>query len=145
MYLYDKSWLCAIGFALVYYVAINARENLISGMEMFQSNIYYYVSITGVLCISGKDVPRNTWKRRTKTYQELKLENLSKCKRFLCMLKILVHAQHSCACTTLLCMHWRGQGPRPGPNKKAAAPGRTCGCFFCITRILCMHKNLILL
>ena len=69
------------------------------------------------------------------------------------MHKILVHAQHSCACTTLLCMHWRGQGPRPGPNKKAAAPGprplqcihksvvhaqECCAC----TRILCTHKNL---
>ena len=41
--------------------------------------------------------------------------------RFLCMHKILVHAQHSCACTTLLCMHWRGQGPGLGP-KKAAGP-----------------------
>ena len=42
---------------------------------------------------------------------------------FLCMHKILVHAQHSCACTTLLCMHWRGQGPRPGPKKKRRGSG----------------------
>ena len=72
----------------------------------------------------------------------------------------LVHAQHSCACTTLLCMHWRGQGPRPGPNKKAAAPRAGPGgrffvgswpwalappvhaqeCCAC-TRVLCMHKK----
>ena len=32
----------------------------------------------------------------------------------------LLHAQHSCACTKLLCMHWRGQGPRPGPKTKQA-------------------------
>ena len=41
--------------------------------------------------------------------------------RFLCMHKILEHAQHSSACTTLLCMHWTGQGPGLGP-KKAAGP-----------------------
>ena len=78
---------------------------------------------------------------------------------FLCMHKILVHAQHSCACTTLLCMHWRGQGPRPGP-KKSAGPGRTPSAFFgsrpwalaapvhaqecsACTRVLCMHRNLV--
>ena len=42
----------------------------------------------------------------------------------------LVHAQHSCACTTLLCMHWRGQGPRPGPKKSAGGPA-------------CMHKSVV--
>ena len=26
-------------------------------MEMFQSNIYYYVMIKSVLCMSGRDVP----------------------------------------------------------------------------------------
>ena len=45
---YDNKWLCTIGFALVYYVSVNERENLISGMEMFQSNSYYYASIKGV-------------------------------------------------------------------------------------------------
>ena len=74
--------------------------------------------------------------------------------RFLCMHKILVHAQHSCACTTLLCMHWRGQGPRPGPNKKqprvrpgatvfvwvpALVPGPSSAC----TRVLFMHKSVV--
>ena len=49
---------------------------------------------------------------------------------FLCMHKILAHAQHSCACTTLLCMHWMGQGPRPGPKPKNRPPGRTRRCFF---------------
>ena len=114
---------------------------------MFHSSIYYHASIEGVLCISGKDVPRQ------------KLENLSQMSRFLCMHKILVHAQNSCACTTLLCMHWRGQGPTPGPNKKAAAGPARGGCFFvgsrwslappvhaqeccACTKVLCMHKNL---
>ena len=41
IHFYDKQWLCVIGFALVYYVGVNERENPISGMEMFQSNIYY--------------------------------------------------------------------------------------------------------
>ena len=27
-------------------------------------------------------------------------------------------------------MHWRGQGPRPGPKKKRPPPGRTRGVFF---------------
>ena len=70
-----------------------------------------------------------------------------------------IHAQHSCACTTLLCMHWRGQGPRPGP-KKSAGPGRTPSALFgsgpwalappvhaqeccACTRVSCMHKNLV--
>ena len=48
--------------------------------------------------------------------------------RFYCMHKILVHAQHSCACTTLLCMYWarepRGQGPSQGPG---AGPGTQKG------------------
>ena len=38
------------------------------------------------------------------------------------MHKSLVHAQDSCACTTLLCMHWKGQGPRLGPKKSAGGP-----------------------
>ena len=54
----------------------------------------------------------------------------------------LVHAQHSCACTTLLCMHWRGQGPRPGPNKKSAGVRPAQECCVC-ARILCVHKNLV--
>ena len=71
--------------------------------------------------------------------------------RFLCMHKILVHAQHSCACTPLLCMHWRG--PRPGP-KTSAGPGPDPRRFFWVlalgpgpssacTRVLCMHKSVV--
>ena len=103
MHFYEKKILWLIGFALVYCVGVNERENQISGEKMFQSNIYHDASIKGVLCISGKDVP-------------IKVIN------FIKQIKILVHAQDSCACTTLLCMHWRGQGPRPGP-KKSAGPG----------------------
>ena len=76
------------------------------------------------------------------------------CTRFLYMHKILVHAQHSCACTTLLCMNWRGQGPRPGPKQSsrpgpdprlflfwvpALVPGPSGAC----TRVLCMHKSVV--
>ena len=45
MHFYDTQWLCAIGFALVYYVGVNEREKSKSGMEMPQSNLYYYVRI----------------------------------------------------------------------------------------------------
>ena len=73
------------------------------------------------------------------------------------MHKILVHAQHSCACTTLLCMHWRGQGPtkkQPPWAWPAAAflfgswpwslahPVHAQECC-AYTRVLCMHKNLV--
>ena len=120
-------------------------------MEMFQSNIYYYVRIKGVYCVytrivSTKDVPRRTKK---------KLTNLSNKSRSLCMHKILVHAQHSCACTTLLCMHWRGQGPRPRPKTKKSSRGSGPGRLFFLgpalvpgtssacTRVLCMHKSIV--
>ena len=42
MNFHAKVWLCVIGFAFFYCVGVNERENPISGMEMFQSNIYYY-------------------------------------------------------------------------------------------------------
>ena len=74
----ENKWLWLIGFALVYCVGVNERESSKSGMEMFQSNMYYYVRIKKVYCA---------------------------CTRFLCMHKILVHAQHSCACTRVLCIH----------------------------------------
>ena len=63
------------------------------------------------------------WKRRTKTYQE-QLNKSSNESRFFCMHKILVHAQHSCASTTLLCMHntlvhaLEGPGTKAGTQKK---------------------------
>ena len=40
-----KKWLWLIGFALVYCVGVNERENPKSRMKMFQSNIYYFTSI----------------------------------------------------------------------------------------------------
>ena len=89
------------------------------------------------------------------------------------MHKILVHAQDSCACTTLLCMHnalvhalegpgsrpWTQKGSGPGPGTGPAAflgprPGPwPLQCMHksvvqaqeccACTRILCMHKNLV--
>ena len=59
----------------------------------------------GVLCISGKDLPR-------------------KVAFFVNKIKILVHAQDSCACTTLLCVHitlvhaFEGPGPEAGTQNK---------------------------
>ena len=67
------------------------------------------------------DVPRRT---------QNKVGKLVTITRISCMHKILVRAQHSCACTPLLCMHWRGQGPRPGANKKAAAGPARGGALF---------------
>ena len=49
MHVYDEIWPCAIGFASVYCVGVNEWENPKSGMEMFQSNIYYYVRIEGYM------------------------------------------------------------------------------------------------
>ena len=74
--------------------------------------------------------------------------------------KILVHAQDSCACTTLLCMHntlvhaLEGSGTKAGTQKKqppraglaavfcwvpALVPGPSSAC----TRMLCMHKSVV--
>ena len=66
---------------------------------------------------------------------------------FLCMHKILVHAQHSCACTTLLCLHntlvqKSARGPARGRRffwVLALGPGPSSAC----TRVLCMHKNVV--
>ena len=127
-------------------------------MEMFQSNIYYYVRMkeyivsTQELCLQ-------------KTYQE-QVEKLVK------------KTQDSCACPTLLCMNntlghaLEGPGPKAGTQTKSSRPGpnprllflgpglgprplqcmhtlcmhknlahaqESCAC----TRILCMHKNLL--
>ena len=53
---YDNKWLCVIELAIVYCVGVNERENPISGMELFQSNIYYYVRIKGVLIGGPKNL-----------------------------------------------------------------------------------------
>ncbi len=62
MNFYDKTWLCAIGFALVYYVGVNEWENQISGMEMLQSNIYYYVRIKGAFIGEPENLIMIIWK-----------------------------------------------------------------------------------
>ena len=69
------------------------------------------------------------------------------------MHKVLVHAQHSCACTTFLCMHRRGQGPRPGPKRKrrrsgpgrrfVVGPGLGPWPLRSCTRVLCIHKSVV--
>ena len=104
------------------------------------------------------------WKRRTKTYQ-------TKVGKLVNGIKVLVHAQDSCACTTHLCMHntlvhaLKGRGRKAGTQKKTAAGPARGGCFSlgpglgpwplqCMhktvvhaqeccacTRILCMHKK----
>ena len=106
-------------------------------MEMFQSNIYYYVRIkeyivsTQEMCLEKtyQDVPRQIFKilanksRRAKTYvPRNKFWKLSQKTRFLCVHKILVHAQHSCACTTLLAHSKLRQQPGPGPAGSWAGP-----------------------
>ena len=126
--LYGKFWLWLIGCGLVYCVSVNERENLISGENVSEQ---YLLLCKHKKCIMHK------WKRRTKKSWKF-CQTKS---RFLCMHKILVHAQHSCACTTLLCMHWRGQGPRPGPKKSAVGRARDQGPSSACTRVLCMHKS----
>ena len=74
------------------------------------------------------------------------------------MHKILVHAQDSCACTRLLCMHWarepKGQGPSQGPGtrpatQKSSGPGPGTGpAAFLGPRpgpwpLQCMHKSVV--
>ena len=49
---------CAIGFTLVYCVGVNERDNLKSGTEIFQSNIYSQTDLSvGVLAATL----RNGW------------------------------------------------------------------------------------
>ena len=102
MHLYEKNGLWLFGFALVHCVGVNERENLISGMEICQSNIYYYVRIKGYI---------------------VHAEDSCACTRFLCMHNTLVHAQHSCACTGGA--RAQGQDPTkkrpPGPARGVAA------------------------
>ena len=79
------------------------------------------------------------------------------------MHKILVHAQDSCACTTLLCMHktlahaLEGTGPKAaGTQQKSSrwsGPGRLLFVWVpalvpgpppsACTRVLCMHKSVV--
>ena len=49
MHVYEKIWLWLIGFALVYCVGVNERENPKSREKMFQSNIYYFMGIKGYI------------------------------------------------------------------------------------------------
>ena len=81
-----------------------------------------------------------------------KMSRLSRMFRFLCMHKIFMHAQHSCACTTLLCMH-RNQAwdPKMALGRSQAldrslvrglVPVHAHECCAC-TRVLCLHKNLV--
>ena len=88
MYLYWKCWLWFIGFALVYCVGVNERENQISHIEMFQSNIYYYERIK-LYIVSIQELCLQ------KTYQDVPRTNWKTCHK----------SQDSCACTRILCMH----------------------------------------
>ena len=49
MHFHREKQLWLIGFALVYCVGVNERENTKSGMEMFQSDIYCYVRRKGYI------------------------------------------------------------------------------------------------
>ena len=87
------------------------------------------------------------WKRRTKTYQE-KLDLLSTKSKFLCMHKILVHAQHSCACTGGARAQGRDptKSSRPGPDQGRFfvwVPALVPGPFSACTGVLCMHKSVV--
>ena len=82
--------------------------------------------------VSTKEIPRRTKK---------KLQNLLQITRFLCMHKILVHAQECCACmhkTALFLGPGLGPWPLQCMHKSVVHAQECCAC----TRILCMHKNL---
>ena len=112
MHYYEKKWLWLIEFAFVTCVGVNERENQISGMEMFRSNIYYYVRIKEYI---------------------VHAQDSCACTTLLCMHNTLVRAQHSCACTGGA----RAQGP--DPKNSLVHAQECCEC----SRILCMHKNLV--
>ena len=69
------------------------------------------------------------WKRRTKTYQDHDIVK---------QIKSLVHAQDSCACTTLLCMHntlvhaLEGPGTKAGTQQKNARGSGPGARVFCL-------------
>ena len=52
-------WL--IGFALVYCVGVNERENSKSGMESFQGNIYYPIAFGLPATVPGTGVCAALW------------------------------------------------------------------------------------
>ena len=93
--------------------------------------------------VSTKDAPRraNVYKRRTKTCQD-------KSEKLVINHKILVHAQDSCACTTLLCMH----NTLVDPQRFLLGPGLGPWPLRCMHKnksavhaqgVLCMHSNLV--
>ncbi len=61
---------------------------------------------------------------------------------YVLFVKILVHAQDSCACTTLLCMHntlvhaLEGPGTKAGTQTKSAAGPVWCGAFFWVPALV---------
>ena len=65
-------------------------------------------------------------------------------KNLLCIhRRSLVHAQHSCACTTFLwpgTQKWRGPGPGTGPAP-FLGPWRLQECCACTRDLLCIHKR----
>ena len=95
---------------------------------------------------------KHTWKIRTDTYQD-KLEFLSNKSRFVCMHRILVHAQHSCAFTTPLCMQntlvhaLEGPGPKAGTQKETLAQAGPPALFFGPSLrprpLQCIHKSVL--
>ena len=149
----DKIWnwcICTGKMTMVHWIRLSllcrckwTRKSDLWG-KMFQSNIYYYASIEGVLCISGKDKPRRT--KRSWIFCQTNQDSCA-CTRFLCMHNTLVHAQHSCACKEGARAQGRDPkralGVRPGGPlqcmRKSVVHAQECCAY---TRILCMHKNL---
>ena len=97
--------------------------------KLFRAIFIILKGYKGILCLHKNRV----YKRRTKK----QMKNLSQMIRFWCMHKILVHAQDSCACTTLLCMHntlvhaLEGPGTKAGTQKTNSCPGPDPRLFFC--------------
>ena len=71
------------------------------------------------------------------------------CKKFVSNFKILVHAQDSCACTTLLCMRktlvhaLEGPGTKAGSQKKQRRVRPGAAAFCTCTRILCRQNSCV--
>ena len=102
------------------------RENPISGMEVFQSNIYYSVIIKAYI-VSTQEI--SCIHRRDSCFYT----------RVLCMHKSVVHAQECCACTRILCMHENLDSLDKLSNFSWYVLVRLF--HLCIMHLLCSHNN----
>ena len=118
MHVYDEIWLWLIGFALVYGVGVNERENPKSHIEMFQSSIYYYVRINRYIRLGAKYADVGCMYMETLGYKYAvvgckSMERLGACLTVFACLTVGSYTLH------VYPLAW-AQGPpgAPGPNNQ---------------------------